>query len=147
MSYSLNTCTISGNLTRDPESRTTNGGMTITRLSVAVAGREKVNGEWQDRPDFLDVEVFGDQAERAAEWLAKGAHVEVAGRLRQDRWKDKDGNKRNAVKVIAAYLVFPRKGESASSDRGDAFAQEAQAAFAAADIETVLDAQDVDIPF
>jgi single-strand DNA-binding protein len=109
MSRSTNIVAISGNLTRDPELRTTSSGTIVCSLSIAVAGREKVNGEWKDRADFLDVTVFGNDAERAGEWLHKGSHVEVSGRIRQDRWETNDGSKRSAVKIIANEIVYPPK--------------------------------------
>ncbi len=115
MSRSTNIVAISGNLTKDPELRTTTSGTTICTLSIAVAGREKINGGWQDRPDFLDVVVFAGGAERAGEWLHKGSHVEVSGRLRQDRWETPEGLKRSAVKIIASEIVYPPKGSGAQA--------------------------------
>ena len=115
MSKALNLVAISGNLTRDPELRTTKGGTSVCSLSVAVNGREKVNGEWSNRPDYFECTVFGASAENAAEWLHKGSHVEVSGRLRQDRWQTEAGEKRSAVKIVAADVVFPPKGQSSSS--------------------------------
>ncbi len=112
MSKALNLVAISGNLTKDPELRTTAGGHSVCSLSVAVNGREKLHGEWQDRPDYFDVTVFGATAEHCAEWLHKGSHVEISGRLRQDRWQTEAGEKRSAVKIIAGDVVFPPKGQS-----------------------------------
>lgn len=111
---SLNICAISGNLTKDPELRATNSGVTIATLSVAVNDREKVNGEWSDRPSYFDVTVFGTTAENCAKYLAKGSHVEVQGKLRQERW-EKDGEKRYAVKIIADSVVFPPKSQSGNA--------------------------------
>ena len=88
MSKALNLVTISGNLTGNPELRTTKGGTSVCSLSVAVNGREKdrQSGAWSDRPDYFEVSVFGATAENAADWLHRGSHVEISGRLRQDRW-------------------------------------------------------------
>ena len=115
MSKALNLVAISGNLTRDPELRTTQGGTSVCSLSVAVNGREKdrQSGNWSDRPDYFEVSVFGATAEHAADWLSKGSHVEISGRLRQDRWQTEAGEKRSAVKIVASDVVFPPKGHSA----------------------------------
>ena len=114
MSKALNLVAVSGNLTRDPERRTTQGGTSVCSLSVAVNGREKdrQSGNWSDRPDYFEVSVFGVTAEHCAEWLHKGAHVEISGRLRQDRWQTEAGEKRSVVKIVAADVVFPPKGQS-----------------------------------
>ena len=117
MSKALNLVAISGNLTKDPELRTTKGGTSVCSLSVAVNGREKVNGEWSDRPDYFDCTVFGASAENAADWLRRGSHVEVSGRLRQDRWQTEAGEKRSAVKIIASDVVFPPKGRGSRRRR------------------------------
>ena len=114
MSKALNLVAISGNLTRDPELRTTQGGTSVCSLSVAVNGREKnrQTGEWEDRPDYFDCTIFGAPAENAANWLHKGSHVEISGRLRQDRWQTEAGEKRSAVKIVADDIVFPPEGQS-----------------------------------
>jgi single-strand DNA-binding protein len=97
----LNRVVITGNLTADPESF--NGGC---QLRVAVNGRAKENGEWVDRPDFLDVVVFGKLAEVCAEHLAKGRPVAIDGKLRQDRWQTEGGDNRSRVRIVAESVQF-----------------------------------------
>ena len=113
---SLNSVMISGNLTRDPETRTTANGYTIIDFSVAVNDRVKENGEWTDRPNFIDCTLFGKQAESLAKYLHKGMRVSVLGKLRQERWTDKNGNNRSAIKVVATQVEMPPKGHQTDSE-------------------------------
>lgn len=103
MARNINTITLTGNLTADPE---TFSEGTVCRFRIAVNGAEKVGEEWQDRADFFDVTCFGGTAKNAAKYLSKGRPVAISGRLRQDRWEDDAGNKRSAVKVIAREVQF-----------------------------------------
>jgi single-strand DNA-binding protein len=100
-----------GNLTRDPELRSTQSGLSVGSFSVAVNGREKRGDSWEDYVSFYDVTVFGKQAENANQYLSKGSPVAIDGRLRQDRWENNDGQKRSAVKVIAETVNFLPSGE------------------------------------
>ena len=98
-----NSITLTGNITRDPERRFSNGGMAITSFSLAVNSRKKgKNGEYEDDPNFFDITCFGDLAEHVAESLSKGARAIVTGRLDWSSWDDKEtGQKRSKVQVIA----------------------------------------------
>ena len=98
----INRVTLVGRLTRDPEVRYTSGGMAIVSIGLAVNGRRKnaASGEWEDKPNFFDVKLFGDRGERAAERLQKGTRIGVDGRLEWDSWET-DGQKRSKVEVIA----------------------------------------------
>ena len=98
----INRVTLVGRLTRDPEVRFTSGGMAIVSLGIAVNGRRKnpASGEWEDKPNFFDVKLFGERGERAAERLQKGTRIGVDGRLEWDSWET-DGQKRSKVEVIA----------------------------------------------
>lgn len=129
---SLNICAISGNLTKDVELRTTAGGIPVGSLSVAVNEREKVGGEWTDRASYFDVTVFGASAENCARYLGKGSHVEIQGRLRQDRWETNDGGKRSAVKIVADSVVFPPKSQSTTSPAANSSSGPSNADFASA---------------
>lgn len=119
----MNTVSIIGNLTRDPEERDNRSDVTIVELGIAVNGREKKGDEWQDRADFFDVVVFGRLAENCLEYLAKGRKVGITGRLRQERWQTDSGDNRSRVKIIASAVDFlTPKGEQgeepASSSSG-----------------------------
>lgn len=108
---SINRVNISGNLTRDPELRQTQGGMAILSLGVAVNDRRKnqQTGEWEDVPNFVDCVVFGTRAEKLAQFLAKGAKVAIEGKLRWSQW-EKDGAKRSKLEVIVDEIEFMSRG-------------------------------------
>jgi single-strand DNA-binding protein len=87
-----------GNLTDDPEVRYTKGGIARATFRVAVSGRR------EQEPSFFTVVVWRDQAEHAAQSLAKGSRVVVLGRLQQRSWTTEDGSARSTVKVLAEEL-------------------------------------------
>ncbi len=104
----VNRVVIVGNLTRDPELKALPSGMSVCRLGVAVNHRRKnqQTGEWVEEPNFFDVEVFGNQADACARYLAKGRAVAVDGRLRWRSWEAQDGSKRSAVDIVADTVQF-----------------------------------------
>ena len=110
---SINRVNISGNLTRDPQLRQTQGGMAILSLGVAVNDRRKnqQTGEWEDVPNFVDCVVFGTRAEKLAQFLAKGSKVAIEGKLRWSQW-EKDGAKRSKLEVIVDEIEFMSRGGS-----------------------------------
>jgi single-strand DNA-binding protein len=110
---SINRVNISGNLTRDPALRQTQGGMAILSLGVAVNDRRKnaQTGEWEDVPNFVDCVVFGSRAEKLAQYLAKGTKVAIEGKLRWSQW-EKDGAKRSKLEVIVDEIEFMSRGGS-----------------------------------
>ena len=102
-----NTVILAGNLTRDPELKVTGGGMMIAEFGIAVNKRtqNKVTKEWEDAPPaFYNVTAFGDLASHASESFTKGDRVLIEGRLDFQTWQDKEGNSRQAVKIIADDL-------------------------------------------
>jgi single-strand DNA-binding protein len=104
----INRVVITGNLTRDPELRSTPGGTSVCSLRVAVNSRRKEaeTGQWVDKPNYFDVTVFGAQGENCAQYLAKGRPVAVEGRLNWREWEAQDGAKRQAVDIIADAVQF-----------------------------------------
>jgi single-strand DNA-binding protein len=86
-----------GNLTDDPELRHTEPGIARAMFRVAVSGREQ-------EASFFTVIVWRDQAEHAAQSLAKGSRVVVVGRLQQRSWTTEDGSARSVVEVVADEL-------------------------------------------
>ena len=99
---SINRVIISGNLTRDPELRSTAGGTSVLGFGVAVNDRRKnqQTGEWEDYPNFVDCTMFGTRAEKLAGMLTKGTKVCILGKLRYMSW-EKDGQKHSKVDIIA----------------------------------------------
>jgi single-strand DNA-binding protein len=103
----VNVVVITGNLTRDPELRHTNGGTAVCELRVAVNSRRKdQSGNWVDKPNFFDVVVWGAQGENCSTYLAKGRPVAIEGRLDWREWEAKDGGKRQAVQIVANTVQF-----------------------------------------
>lgn len=135
---SINRAAISGNLTRDPELRTTAGGMAVLSLGVAVNDRRKnaATGEWEDHPNFIDCTMFGSRAEAVSRYLSKGSKVCIEGRLRWSQW-ERDGQKRSKVEVVVDEIEFM----TARGDGGGSSAQPAQAAYSEPSL------YDEDIPF
>lgn len=116
---SINRVTISGNLGRDPELRATASGTQVCSLAVCVNTRQKVNGEWSDKTNWVDVVFFGNRAESIAKYLAKGSHVTIAGRLSQNTWETKEGQKRSKLEVIGEDIDFQggKRSEQAAEDQ------------------------------
>jgi single-strand DNA-binding protein len=104
----VNVVVITGNLTKDPELRSTTGGMSVCEMRVAVNSRRKdQSGQWVDKPNYFDVVVFGAQGENCANYLSRGRPVAVEGRLDWREWEAKEGGgKRQAVQIIANSVQF-----------------------------------------
>ena len=104
---SINRVNVSGNLTRDPELRATQGGTSVLRIGLAVndRARNQQTGEWEDRANFVDCVVFGKRAEALAGMLAKGQRVAIDGRLRYSSWEAQDGSHRSKLEVVAAAAL------------------------------------------
>ena len=116
----INRVVLTGNLTRDPELRTTPSGMSVCKLRVACNTRRKdtSSGEWVDKPNYCDVTVWGAQGENCAQYLSKGRPVAVDGRLEWREWDDQSGNKRQAVDIIADSVQFLGSREGAENGGG-----------------------------
>lgn len=104
---SINKVFISGNLTRDCELRTTQGGTSVLTFGVAVNDRRKnpQTGEWEDVPNFIDCVVFGNRAESICKFIGKGSKVAIEGKLRWSQW-ERDGQKRSKIEVIVDEIEF-----------------------------------------
>lgn len=109
----LNKILLIGNLTRDPEVRYTPKGTAVGELGLAVNRRAPDgNGGYNDETTFIDVTLWGNNAENAQKYLAKGRSVFIEGRLQLDSWEDKQsGQKRTKLKVVAEVLQFLGGGE------------------------------------
>lgn len=118
MARSLNQVTLLGNITRDPELRTTPGGANVVSMSLALNRSYKDQaGNWQDATDYVDIVCWGPLAERCSQYLFKGSKVLVQGRLQSRSW-EKDGRKYSKVEVIASDVTFldPRKQDQAEPE-------------------------------
>ena len=103
----LNKVMIIGNLTADPDVRTTPRGTQLTELRLAVnrVSSGPNDGERREETTFLDVTCWGRTGEVAAQYLSKGRPVFIEGRLQMDTWEDKQtGQKRSRIRIIAENL-------------------------------------------
>ena len=106
MARSFNQVTLMGNLTRDPELRTTPTGQSVCSFSLALNRSYKgSDGEWKEMTDFIDIVAWGPLGERVAQYLTKGRPALVSGRLQSRSW-EQDGQKRNKVEVVANDVTF-----------------------------------------
>lgn len=145
----INKAIISGNLTRDPELRQTQSGTAVLSMAVAVNERVKHDDQWEDRPSYVDVTVWGARAEALSKFLRKGLRVAVSGRLRQDRWQDKQtGENRSRLGIVAdeVDVMTPRDGGRERQAPAQQQAQQAAIPYAAP-APAQQDPYDEDIPF
>jgi single-strand DNA-binding protein len=148
-STNLNRVIITGNLTKDPELRSTQGGTSVCSLRVAVNTRRKdASGEWVDKPNYFDVTVWGAQGENCSTYLSKGRPVAVDGRLEWREWEDKQGNKRQSVDIVADSVQF--LGSREGGENGGRFAPQSDVPADTGDFQAAPAAsgsKDEDIPF
>lgn len=123
---SFNKVILIGNLTKDPEIRYTPSGTAVANFSLAVNRRYKQGDEVKEEVCFIDIVVFGKQAENSGQYLSKGQGVIVDGRLQQRRWESDDGQKRSKHDVVAESIRFlpKRQGVGESSEKGEMAAEE-----------------------
>ena len=128
----INRVVIVGNLTRDPELRETSGGTSVCRLRVAcnTSWRNRDTGEIDERPNFFDVTVFGASGEACARFLAKGRPVAVDGRLDWHEWTTPEGERRQAVGILADSVQFLSARARAEGEEEDEEAVEEPEAIA-----------------
>jgi single-strand DNA-binding protein len=107
-SVDINRITISGNLTQDPELRSTPNGTPVGTLRVASNTRRKnpSTGEWESKPNYIDVTVWGADAENCARYLAKGSRVFIDGELEYQEWAAQDHSKRHKHQIKAQRISF-----------------------------------------
>ncbi len=104
----INRVVLLGNLTKDPELRALPSGTSVCRLRVACNSRRRNadTGEWDEKSNYFDVSVFGPSAEACDTFLEKGRPVAVDGRLDWHEWETTEGQRRQAVEVIAESVQF-----------------------------------------
>ena len=110
-----------GNLTADPELRTTPNGQNVTSFSLAINRTwNSANGERQEETSFINCTAWGKTGETIAKYVSRGRQLLVSGRLQQRTWQDKDtGKNRSAIDVVVEEFSFVsdgnRSGEGGSS--------------------------------
>ena len=118
----INRVVLTGNLTRDPELRSTSGGTPVCSLRIATNTRRKdASGEWGDKANYLSVTVFGAQGENCARFLSKGRPVAIDGRLEWREWQAQDGSKRESVEIVADSVQFLGSREDGGGDGSNGF--------------------------
>ena len=118
---SFNKVILLGNLTRDPEVRYTPNGVAVASFAIAVNRKYKQGEESREEVSYLDIVVFGKQAESCGQYINKGDSVLIDGRLQQRRWETEDGQKRSKIEVVAQSVNFMPKrswsGQQAASSQ------------------------------
>ena len=111
----LNRVIVNGNLTTDCKLERGKSGTAYGGFCIAVNSSEKKDGEWADVPSFFEVKAFGKLFESQHPYLTKGANVTVEGKLKQESWQTKEGDKRSKIVIVSDTLYLsPRKKEGGS---------------------------------
>lgn len=115
---SINRVFLVGNLTHNPELRTTPNGITVLTFSIAVNDRRKnaTTGEWYDYPNYVNCIMFGARAESVSRFIRKGSKVAIDGKLHYSAW-EQDGSRRQKIEVTVENIEFmqQKSGDQASS--------------------------------
>jgi single-strand DNA-binding protein len=150
----INRVVLTGNLTRDPELRSLPSGMSVCKLRIASNTRRKgASGEWEDKPNFFDVTVWGAQGENCSRFLSKGRPVALDGRLEWREWEAQDGSgKRQSVEIIADSVQFLGGRDDGQSGGGNGFTPQSDVPVNNSDFQPVAAPAggapaDDDIPF
>lgn len=112
----LNLVALGGRLVNDPDVRHTNNNTSVMNFRLCSNRVYTRNNERVEEPVFVDVVVWGKQAESLSKVLTKGRFVTVSGRLRQESWEDKDGNRRSRLSVVAADIGLGPKPSNAKQE-------------------------------
>ena len=151
MALNYNKVIIAGNLTRDPELRYLPSGTAVANMRLATTRRYKgKTGDMVDEVCFIDVQVFGRQAETCGEYLKRGSNVLVEGRLKLNEWESEQG-KRSKVVVTGERIQFistrDEPAAPASEERSRAGTNESQD-YKTPDVSEVkLEPEEDDFPF
>jgi len=117
----FNKVLLMGNLTRDPDVRTTPSGMKIAKFGLAVNRRYRTrDDETKEETTYVDIDAFGNQADIIDRYCRKGSPLFVEGRLRLDQWETKDGDKRSKLGVVLENFQFLGSGQDQGSGSRDA---------------------------
>ena len=118
----LNKVFLLGNLTREPELRTTPKGTAVAQFGIAVNRQYKdESGATREEVTFVDIEAWGKQGELVAKFLHKGSQAMIEGRLKLDQWEDKqNGQKRSKLRVVLDNVQFLGSKPAAGDGRKDA---------------------------
>ena len=129
----VNKVIIVGNLGKDPEVRYMPSGGAVTSFSVATTEKwkDKQSGEMVEKTEWHNIVIFGKLAEIAGEYLKRGSHVYIEGKLNTEKWTDKQGNDRYTTKIVAKEMQMlggkPQSGANSnqSGPSGGGFDEDA----------------------
>ena len=122
MAGSMNKVFLMGNLTRDPQVKYTGNGSAVAEIGLAVnrSWFDKANNSRKEETTFVDVTLWGRDAEVAGEYLMKGRQVLIEGRLQLDQWDDKQtGEKRSKLRAVCESLTLIGGDRKQSESRGE----------------------------
>jgi len=131
----LNEVVISGRLTRDSELRHTPNGTAVTDVIIASNRIWSKDSDRQEETTFVDITIWGRQAESLQEYLVKGRHVMVVGRLKLNKWETEEGNKRSKLTMVAEKInLTPNTGGSGKNNKSSSDSSEAVGATATKEV-------------
>jgi single-strand DNA-binding protein len=117
----LNRAMIIGNLTRDPEVRTTPNGQSVCNFSVATSSQwTDASGQKQERTEYHNIVAWAKLADICGQYLGKGRKVYVEGRLQTREWEAQDGSKRNRTEIVAENMIMLDKAPAGAGSAGSA---------------------------
>ncbi len=117
MAMNLNKAMVIGNLTRDPEQRTTPNGATVCSFGVATTRRwkDQASGAQKEDTQFHNIVAWGKLAETCGQYLHKGSKVYIEGRIQYRQWEDQSGAKRNRTEIVADQMIMLDKKVASSN--------------------------------
>ncbi len=105
--FYINRAIVTGNLTADPQLRSTRNGTPVCTLRVANnTPRKTADGDWVEQPNYFDITVWGTPAENAARYLTRGRPIAIDGRLEWREWEARDGSKHQTVRIVADTVQY-----------------------------------------
>lgn len=114
----MNKVFLMGNLTRDLELRKTTNGHPFVSMGLAISEKYRTReGNSAERVCFVDITVWGRQAENCAKYLSKGSSAMIEGRLELNEWQDDQGQKHNKLKVVANNVQFLNGGNRTAGEK------------------------------
>ena len=114
---SLNKVILMGNLTRNPDLKQVSSGKSVCDFGIAVNRRYRSSeGELMEEACFIEVTVWGKQAESTSKYMKKGNLILLEGRLRFERWEDPEGNNRSRLSVVGENITFMPKHDGYKSN-------------------------------
>jgi single-strand DNA-binding protein len=131
MSFSLNRATIIGNITRDPDARTTTSGQNVVSFSVATSRRwkDQATGDMKEQTEFHNCVAWAKLAQTVSTYCRKGSKVYVEGRLQTRSWDDPQGQKKYRTEIVAeSVILLDRKSDAPAGEKSPAAPAETPAA-------------------